>query len=212
MFKGFFYNLDYTEDIKKEFLKNGQQTFADEKIFNVANNIQGDNSSIIAINRILYWMQNNLKYENNNSIKFTRTASQIMNSGIYTGCSDFALLFESIAREKEIPTIHLQTARKRFVEDMKNGIQTSTKGHHFCECFIDNKWILVDPLGNKILKNYNNLDFNLGEYYVFSKSTDIFETGIKSVKENNNYIRKLFLEFDIKNFHHANVDIETIRE
>lgn len=30
MFKGFFYNLDYTEDIKKEFLKNGQQTFADD--------------------------------------------------------------------------------------------------------------------------------------------------------------------------------------
>ncbi len=40
----------------------------------------------------------------------------------------------------------------------------------------------------------------------------MIETGIKSVKENNNYIRKLFLEFDIKNFHHANVDIETIRE
>ena len=44
-------------------------------------------------------MKNNLKYENNNSIKFTRTALEIINSGIYTGCSDFALLFETIARE-----------------------------------------------------------------------------------------------------------------
>lgn len=66
--------------------------------------------------------------------------------------------------------------------------------------------------GDKILKIYNNQDFNLGEYYVFSKSTDIFETGIKCVKENNNVIRDLFLEFDMKNFHRANADIEIIRE
>ena len=62
------------------------------------------------------------------------------------------LLLQSLTN----PTIHLQTVRKKFVEDMQNNIQTPTKGHHFCECFIDNKWILVDPLGNKILKNYNN--------------------------------------------------------
>ncbi len=211
MFNGFFNNIDYTEDIE-EFLKSGQQTLVDEKIAKVANNIQGENSSTIVINRILYWMQNNLKYENNNNVKFTRTASQIMNSGTYTGCSDFALLFETIAREKGIPTIHLQTVRKRFVEDMQNNIQTPTKGHHFCESFIDNQWILVDPLGNKIFKAYNNQDFNLGEYYVFSKSTDIFETGIKSVKENNSVIKDLFLGYDIKNFHCANVTTEIIRE
>ena len=212
MFNGFFYNIDYTENVKEEFLRNGKQTSPNDKISNIANNIQGDNGSIIVINRILYWMKNNLKYENNNSIKFTRTASQIVDSGIYTGCSDFALLFESIAREKGIPTIHLQTVRKRFVEDLQNDIQTATKGHHFCECCMNNKWILIDPLGDKILQDYNNKDFNLGQYFVFSKSTDIFETGIKCVKENNNVIRDLFLEFDTKNFHRANVDMEITRE
>lgn len=212
MFNGFFCNINYTEDIKQEFLRNGEQTLADEKISNTANKIQGTNDSTIVINRILYWMQNNLKHKNDNSIKFTRTASQIMNSGIYTGCSDFALLFESIAREKGIPTIHLQTVRKRFVEDLQNNIQTATKGHHFCECCINNKWILIDPLGNKILENYDNTDFNLGQYYVFSKSTDVFETGIKNIRENNNLIKELFLEFDTRNFHHANADIEITRE
>ena len=212
MFNGFFYNIDYTEDVKEEFLRNGKQTLPNDKISNIANNIQGDNCSIIVINRILYWMRNNLKYENNNSIKFKRTASQIINSGIYTGCSDFALLFETIAREKGIPTIHLQTVRKRFVEDLQNGIQTATKGHHFCECCMNNKWILIDPLGDKILQDYNNKDFNLGQYFVFSKSTDIFETGIKCVKENNDVMRDLFLKFNTKNFHRANVDIEITRE
>lgn len=212
MFNGFLNNIDYIKDVKKEFLRNGEQTLANDRISSIANNIQGDNSSTIAINRILYWMQNNLKRENDNCIKFTRTASQIMNSGIYTGCSDFALLFESIAREKGIPTIHLQTVRKKFVDDIQNNIQTPTKGHHFCECCINNKWILIDPLGNKILEDYDNTDFNLGQYFVFSKSTDIFETGIKCVKENNDVIRDLFLEFDTKNFHCANVDIEITRE
>lgn len=36
----------------------------------------------------------------------------------------------------------------------------------------------IDPLRNRMLENYDNTDFNLGQYYVFSKSTDIFETGI----------------------------------
>lgn len=212
MFNGFFCNINYTEEIKQEFLRNGEQTLSDEKISNIANKIQGTSDSTIVINRILYWMQNNLKRKNDNSIKFARTASQIMNSGIYTGCSDFALLFESIAREKGIPTIHLQTARKRFVEDLQNNIQTPTKGHHFCECCINNKWILIDPLGNKILEDYDNTDFNLGQYYVFSKSTDVFETGIKNIKENNNLIKKLFFEFDTRNFHHANESKEIARE
>lgn len=212
MFNGFFCNINYTEEIKQEFLGNGEQTLADEKISNIANKIQGTKDSTIVINRILYWMQNNLERKNDNSIKFTRTASQIMNSGIYTGCSDFALLFESIAREKGIPTIHLQTARKRFVEDLQNNIQTPTKGHHFCECCINNKWILIDPLGNKIFEDYDNKDFNLGQYYVFSKSTDVFETGIKNIKENNNLIKELFFEFDTRNFHHANESKEIARE
>ncbi len=212
MFNGFFNHIIYTEDVKKEFLKNGEQTLPNDKISNIANKIQGDNASTIAINRILYWMKNNLNYENNNSIKFARTATQIMNSGIYTGCSDFALLFETIAREKGIPTIHLQTVRKRFVQDLQNNIQTPTKGHHFCECCINNKWILVDPLGNMILEKYDNMDFNLGQYFVFSKSTDIFETGIKNLEDNNNLMKELFLEFDTRNFHRANANIEIIRE
>lgn len=39
---------------------------------------------------------------------------------------------------------------------------------------------------------------------MFSKSTDIFETGIKGIKENNHKIEELFLDFDIKKFHPAN--------
>ncbi len=39
MFNGFFNNIDYTENVKEEFLRNGEQTLPNDKISNIANNI-----------------------------------------------------------------------------------------------------------------------------------------------------------------------------
>ena len=109
-----------------------------------------------------------------------------------------------ITREKGIPTIHIQTAKKKFVEDLQKSKDIEVRGHHFCECFVNNRWILVDPSRGSVLQNYDNNDFNLGQYYIFSKSTDIFETGISNVTDNNQMIKRLFSGFDLERFHPAN--------
>ncbi len=79
------------------------------------------------------------------------------------------------------------------------------KGHHFCECFVNGNWILVDATNRRILEQYDPFDLNLGKYYAYAKSTDIFETGIHSIRENNDKIIELFREFDQSKFHDANV-------
>ena len=204
MFKGFFENIDYDKISEKEFLKSGKQTEPSSSIKKIAGSIVGNNNTTISIIRIIAWIKQNLDYKNVGEIKFKRTASEILESGIYTGCSDFALLFETITREKGIPTIHIQTAKKKFVEDLQKSKDIEVRGHHFCECFVNNSWILVDPSRESILQDYDNNDFNLGQYYVFSKSTDIFETGITNVTDNNQIIKKLFSDFDLERFHPAN--------
>ena len=175
MFRGFFENIDYDKISEKKFLESGKQTEPSSKIKRVAESIVGNNDTTIPIIRIIEWIKQNLDYKNVGEIKFKRTASEILESGIYTGCSDFALLFEAISREKGIPTIHIQTAKKKIVEDLQKSKDIEVRGHHCCECFVNNRWILVDPSKESILQNYDNNDFNLGQYYVFSKSTDIFE-------------------------------------
>lgn len=204
MFNGFFKSMNYDLTVKDEFLKSGTQTEPSPKIKKIAGSIAGNNNTTIPIIRIIAWIKQNLNYKNVGEIKFKRTATEILESGIYTGCSDFALLFEAIARQKGIPTIHVQTAKKKFVEDLQKSKDIEVRGHHFCECFVNNGWILVDPSRESILQDYDNNDLNLGQYYVFSKSTDIFETGITNVADNNQIIKSLFSGFDLERFHPAN--------
>ncbi len=204
MFKGFFENINYSKICENEFLESGTQTEPNLRIKKIAESIEGNNNTTIPIIRIIAWIKENLEYKRINEIKFRRTACDIIESKFYSGCSDFALLFETIARKKGIPTIHVQTAKKKFVEDLRESKSIGVRGHHFCECFVDNKWILVDPLGEGILRDYDNSDLNLGQYYVFAKSTDIFETGITNIEENNKIIKNLFSAFDLEKFHPAN--------
>lgn len=205
MFKRFFENIDYEKLDEKEFIKEGEQTKSNERIRKIAKNIYGDNNSVNSIIGIIYWIKEYFGHskKDREKLKFNRKAIEILENG-YTGCSDFAILFETTAREKQIPTIHVQTVKKIYVQKLQEGKETVTEGHHFCECYIKGKWILVDPINEKILIDYDKNDFNIGKYYVFSKSTDIFETGIKGIKENNHKIEELFLDFDIKKFHPAN--------
>ena len=203
MFLGFFENLDYEPSLQSKFLTHGTQTKPNLKIELMASKIQDENA-MITILRILYCLNTQLNYQNENAVKFSRTAAEIVNSGFYTGCSDFALVFETMARCKRIPTIHVQTAEKRFIERLQKGDNVNIVGHHFCECYINGKWILVDPINSKILEQYDTMDFNIGHYYVFSKSTDVFETGIHNIDENNKKIIELFSKFNLNQFHSAN--------
>lgn len=68
--------------------------------------------------------------------------------------------------------------------------------------FTTNWYTVSVPLNDT--QDYDNRDFNLGQYYVFAKSTDIFETGITNIKDNNQIIKNLFADFDLRKFHQAN--------
>lgn len=207
MFKGYFQNLTYKENEEEIFLQAGEQTQIDEVISQFADKVNANQGSIIDIVRIYEYVNRNLRHDRENQkIKFSRTASEIIKSGFFTGCSDFTLVFEAIARNKGIPTIHVQTVRKNCIRDLqaRNKLY-SISGHHFCECFINGKWILVDAANRNKLEEYNPFDLNLGDYYTYAKSTDIFETGIHSIRENNEKIIELFKEFDQKKFHDANI-------
>jgi len=79
--------------------------------------------------------------------QFSRSAQEIFKSKMATGCTDYAYVFASLARQMGISTTILQTAQKEWTNKLINNIGDTKKhyGHTFCECYLNGKWILVDP-------------------------------------------------------------------
>ena len=104
--------------------------------------------------------------------KFQRTAKEIWESGFCTGCTDWATLFITFARQIGIPTTILHTAEEDWVKKLKsNEKQPVNIGHSFCECFYKDKWILVDPTFRKLIPSYDSdkiiLDYEIAEKNTF---------------------------------------------
>lgn len=189
VFKGYFTNPDYSK------LEND-------------NNFTSDD-----IQDILEYVDSTLKHKRDVGAKFERNAQEIISSSSYNGCCDFAIVFEDYARKKGIPTVHLVTSSINWIKDLNNNIPTrGFYGHHFCECYISNKWVLVDPIHKKLYKNYDKENFVINpdektNYYVYAKCHTIDEL-IPSMKElipkqpnmikyHNKLMEILFTDFDL---------------
>ena len=158
--------LNTTTDTQK-YLKPGKltQNFLDENLLKekvymdyLAKIKQGKN--VTKLDCLIAWIKHNIKTEKQDAEfvrtnKFQRTAKQIWESGKSTGCTDYAIVFCTLARQLGFPSTLLHTAQLEWLQKFKNDKNINYhSGHSFCECFYNGKWVLVDPTCNKITKNY----------------------------------------------------------
>ena len=86
--------------------------------------------------------------------------------------TDYCILFATFARQIGIPSTLLHTAEKNWLERLKNKQDFKVHyGHSFCECFYENRWILVDPTCKEIQEEYNEkiikLNYAVGDNFEF---------------------------------------------
>ncbi len=113
--------------------------------------------------------------------KFKRSSKEIWESKLATGCTDYALLFATFARQIGLPCTILHTAEEEWVLNLHNGKGFDFyKGHTFCECYYEEKWVLVDPTVRKVIKSYNQnkieLDYLVGgsnKFIPYSRALDL---------------------------------------
>ena len=163
-------------DIDK-YLKSGElsQPFIDSKLLKEKVDIDYYNrlklkGNANQLESLYFWIHKNLESaddEFRKKYKFNRNAGEIWESGKATGCTDYALVFATLARQLGIPTTLLHTSEKTFLFKLINNESFSMRsGHSFCECFYDGKWILVDPTKKEIVGEYNpdiiELPYSLG--------------------------------------------------
>ncbi len=159
------------------------------------------NPNHLRILSLMLWIRKNVKSGDsvfNKQNKFKRTSKEIWESGVATGCTDYAMLFCTFARQLGIPTTFLQTVSDETLNEIKNGeIRNIFKGHSFCECFIDGQWILCDPTTISVTYHYNlptfNLHYKVGEFTCFTALDRNIEKSLyKSIYHHNQIsIRKI---------------------
>lgn len=193
VFNGYFYNIDHTNP--EVFLKNGPQT--------TNNNYQSDlekfnnDKNLSTLTQIFKYISES-KYHYGDGEKFGRTVDDIMETEILTGCTDYGLLFASITRDKGIPTVFLQTARVDWIYDRVRDMDNGITGHILIEVYIDGQWRLVDSTAGRYYPDYNIKDFSLNDgYYVFSKSIEVWDSGVSNERENSDMMRDLFKNFNV---------------
>lgn len=167
----------------------------EEKVLFDYNQKIKNNPKYTKLESLFYWINHKVKYSEDKEFrsanKFQRTAKEIWESGYATGCTDYAILFCTFARQLNIPTTFLQTAEYNWLNKLKSGESLNVNyGHAFCECFYNDEWILVDPTSRKIQFNYSckkiELNYNVGGNNIFIPYYRGLDFGkIQSIKEHN---------------------------
>ena len=169
--------------IQNEFVKVGENTpniFADT--FYLQKQI-GEINKISDLNKIFKFIKKNVKrkcdIENH---LFKRTSKQIWISEYAESSLDYALVFESIARQLGIPTIHTELL------DLTLKKQKIISTHSVCEVLFNGKFVLVDPTTTEIKEKHKagcsktKLE-NGHTYQVLFRGTDLSECGIESLDD-----------------------------
>ena len=133
------------DDISK-FQQPGKQTTYTPEIMKVTSGFQG--SVLDRTHKILSYMKLLKVGRFDKNFFRKRTASQILEQGFVTGCTDSDLVFVTLARASGIPAKYVETIDKGWLENGGDSI----KGHQYAEIYdTENKrWIWVDPMGNRV--------------------------------------------------------------
>jgi|GEM_PF-6837779 len=220
VFEGYFKNVNYSDpDL---FLQTGKQTKATPTIRRLANQVKSDINDL-EVAKEIYRLVQEAAPGGASGEKFSKTVDEILKVG-YTGCTDYGLVYAAVAREVGIPTVFIQAARIDWVEDYlaKNRNMNMIRGHILVELYIDGEWYLVDSTSGKLYLDYDRNNFAIPDgYYIFAKSIEVLDSGIKNEKHNAETMKDVFKDFDpetytanvqLMEYYDLNQDLEMIHQ
>lgn len=169
--------------MKSKFLQEGKQTKITETVKQTAGSIPGEGMDYVL--NLLSWLRENLHRKPHNPKIFRkRTASQILEDGFATGCTDYGLVFVALARAKGIPTVYIEALENRWLREGGDKIH----GHVFASIPLNDKWYLIDPTRGTISATDH---LPREKYIVLDKGLDSWDIGIKDIKDLRKKAEKL---------------------
>lgn len=164
-----------------------KQTKITRNVLKESSKIGGD-ELVFVINALKYIKENYKKVdpESCGIIPRKRVVDEIIKSKVMTGCTDYAHLFISLCKSRNIPTIYLETLNNEWI---KNPDLNSIRGHIFVGVEINRIKIYVDPTNGVIYthKKFNNYSIiEEGEDFLsLFPNEKIYKKKIKEFLDNN---------------------------
>jgi hypothetical protein len=155
------------------FLEEGKYTARANLVRNISEELKQSTRTLWdAVSRYIA----NLKQDNSDKgdVFRKRTASEILESGYVTGCTDTALAFIVLARELGIPTKYVETFDEQGLQDTN---AKRIQGHIFVDILVDGQWKAYEP--KKGFTGDNNYSMNGRRYIEVGKGLDFSEVYIK---------------------------------
>lgn len=171
-----------------DFLREGEQTTLSNEIGRIARSIPGEGLEY-ALN-VLVWLKNHLPRKPHDPNLFRkRTASQILQDGFATGCTDYGLVFVALMRSKGIPATYVEALETGW---LRNGGR-EIHGHVFSGVFWGGRWYLVDPARGCL-----SVDISVpkDKYSVLAVGLDSWDVGIRSIEDLRQKANKLRKKFE----------------
>jgi len=179
-------SISVSGDLTKGYLKEGQQSRKTAKITQIANSITSTDQMQI-VNSIMSWLRSNLPSCGSLDGVRALTAEQIINSGCARGCTDYALVFVTLARAKGISASYTDTIETNYLNKIKSdgNISGMFYGHAFSDVYVNGQWITVNPTSGNVLQpgNYINGESGNEPYTVFARGLDNLDFGYDSDAE-----------------------------
>ena len=164
-------------------ITSGTQTAITENIEKVTNQFTAE--KFAAVFEILEWLHKNLTLLSDAEFKRDyfrkRTADEIIQSGMATGCTDYALVFCALARAKDVATTYVEALDADWT---KQPDYNNIRGHVFCEVTIGAKTYVVDPQGAAVRPWIGK------RYVVIGKGLDSWDLGVIDIETLKSLIQK----------------------
>jgi len=156
----------------------GLQSELTAEVLSVASNFS-DERTLSTLAEICYWIKDN--FDCCIEADFGRHISEILETRHMSGCHDYGVLFAALARAKGFTVNYMQAFNVEQIQSYQANPEniTAASGHVFCEVWLDDDWVLVDPGGACYYRGYNpDNKYFPGAKVLYKKGLDSRDIGI----------------------------------
>ena len=171
------------EDIAISPQSSSNQSELTDEVIDIASNFSNE-ETLSTLTEICYWIKDNFDY--GLQADFGRHISKILETRQTSGCHDYGVLFAALARAKGFEVNYIQTFNVDQIQSFQEKPETliAASGHVFCEVWLNDKWILIDPQAAYLYRDYDPDN----EYYpegkvLYTKGLDSVGIGISNMPD-----------------------------
>jgi len=173
-----------TLSFPEEWTRGGRQTAAGDAIRKASGEIHG-RTAREKIRGVMEYVWGTFSYDPwYKTEAFTKTAEELFQGRVLSGCSDYALVEIALFRALGIPCRMVITCNVDWIHMYRMDGLSLSEGHSFVEVYLDGRWHLVDTTYRWLFNGYDPAHpfYPHGEVFC-RRGVDFWDMGLRSMQD-----------------------------